>query len=256
MRAVSLGAAIPDGVAPAVAAVWDPDDAASTPPPDDRSPPDVAAMRAMTSAELDAWRWHPTARLDAALARASREDLREAATLLGAMRWLPASEAARVAAELLAHGDALGDLWVELLGSRRQGLACVGAAGAGVLRLRRALSPLVQRATAAENDDWRLMAWAAGCFGPALVRAAARLDVVEPERLAWMLGHAVAHGGAREMERAKGESPLFAECATRALGMQDELRAWGESLRRGEAARPFERAVHPIIARGEGSAEA
>lgn len=254
-NARALGAVVPDTVAGAVAKVWDPDDAESTAPPDERTPPTEEALRVMSPEVLDAWRWHPTVRLKAAMVRVEREELRETKGILEALRWLPVDEAAKVAAELVTHGDDLGDLWVELLRSTRQGLVCIGAAGAGVLRLRRALSPLVQNAVTGDEESWRVMAWAAGCFGPSLVRAVARLDAGDPDRIAWMLGLAVDHGGAREMDRARGASGLFDDCATKALGLQDELRQWSDALKRGVTSGRFERAVRPVIERGEPTGE-
>lgn len=246
-----LGVAAPEAVRLAIASVYDPDDPASVHPPESRTAPAPAAFPAMTDAELIAWIDHPDARLPAARELARRDGARHEAVIGRALRMLPAARVAELAAEMVRGGDALGDVWVELLASRRRAVAAVAAAGAGVLKLRRALSPLVQRAFARDNRDWRLAAWAAGEFGVAAVRALVRAESPDPERLAWVLAHAVRCGAVKEIERARAEAPaVFLEAATRALALQDEIRAWDEALRRGEG--EIESIVHPVVTRAAG----
>lgn len=232
----------------AVAAVWDPDDATSIAPPDDRPAP--LSIASMDLGERLGWITHPAVRWDVARSLAGSDAPEHVPALRLALHRLPAAECARLAAELLSHGDALTDLWVELLSSPRPALAGIGATVAGLLRLRRALTPLVQRALSPQEDAWRLMGWAAGSFGPAAVRAVRSPDGAAVERLAWVLAHAVAQGGAKEMERARqGADPAFEQAATRALSLQDEVQRWTAALREGSGASEIERAVAPLLRR-------
>ncbi|TAK19562.1 MAG: hypothetical protein EPO40_33665 [Myxococcaceae bacterium] len=232
----------------AVAAVWDPDDATSIAPPDDRPAP--LSIASMDLGERLGWITHPAVRWDVARSLAGSDAPEHVPALRLALHRLPAAECARLAAELLSHGDALTDLWVELLSSPRPALAGIGATVAGLLRLRRALTPLVQRALSPQEDAWRLMGWAAGSFGPAAVRAVRSPDGAAVERLAWVLAHAVAQGGAKEMERARqGAEPVFEQAATRALSLQDEVQRWTAALREGSGASEIERAVAPLLRR-------
>lgn len=230
----------------AVAAVWDPDDPTSVAPPDDRTaPPSIAAM---DLGERLGWITHPAVRWDVARSLAGSDAPGHIPALRLAFHRLPAADCVRLAAELLPHGDALADLWVELLSSARPALVGVGATAAGLLRLRRALTPLVQRAISPHEDEWRLMGWAAGGFGTALVRAVRNPEGAAVDRLAWALAHAVGQGGAKEMERARpGADPVFEQAATRALALQDEVQRWSAALREARGDTDIERAVAPLL---------
>jgi hypothetical protein len=250
--AAGLGVAPSDAVRAAIGGLYDPDDAESVHPPESRTAPGADAYGAMTDAELTAWIDHPDARLPAARELARRDASKHEAVIGRALRMLPAPRVAELAAELVRGGDALGDVWVELLSSRRRAVAAVAAVGAGVLKLRRALTPLVQRCLAKDNRDWRLAAWATGEFGAAAVRSLVRAEAPDPERLAWVLAHTIRCGAAKELERARAEAPaVFQDAATRALALQDEIRAWDEALRRGEG--ELEAIVHPVLARAAAS---
>lgn len=232
----------------AVAAVWDPDDPASVTPPDDRKPP--SSISAMDLGERLNWITHPAVRWDVARSLTGNDAPGHIPALRLAFHRLPAADCVRLAAELTQHGDAMADLWVELLSSSRAALVGVAATVASALHLRRALSPLVQRALSPTEEAWRLMGWAAGGFGPALVKAVSRLDGVPVERLAWVLAHAVAQGGAKEMERSRqGADPGFEQAATRALVLQDDVQRWTAALREGNGETPTERAVAPLLSR-------
>jgi len=250
--AARLGVTPSELVRVAIGSVYDPDDPESVHPPESRTAPAADAYHAMTDAELAAWIDHPDARLPAARELARRDASKHEAVIGRALRMLPAARVAELAAELVRGGDALGDVWVELLSSRRRSVAAVATVGAGVLKLRRALTPLVQRCLAKDNRDWRLAAWATGEFGVAAVRALVRAETPDPERLAWVLGHTIRCGAAKELERARAEAPpVFQDAATRALALQDEIRAWDESLRRGDG--ELEALVHPVLARAAAS---
>lgn len=244
-----LDAPVPDAVRDAVAAVYDPDDEDATPVPDAREVPDDDALQAMDDKALATWLNHPRA-----VARATREFVRRDPTkhqveLRRALRILSAQDLASLARPLLEAGDALADFWVELLSSKRARVAVVAAAAAGALKLRRALTPLVQRTMSAEDDGWRLSGWAAGELGVAVVRAVTRLDSPSAERVAWVLAHAIRNGAAKEVERARaGANATFIDGATRALSMQDEARAYDEALRGGTASTEHERAVAAVFA--------
>jgi hypothetical protein len=230
----------------AVAAVWDPDDPTSVAPPDDRTAP--SSIAAMDLGERLGWITHPAVRWDVARSLAGSDAPGHIPALRLALHRLPVADCVRIAVELQEQGDALADLWVELLSSPRPALVGVGATVAGLLRLRRALTPLVQHALSPDEGAWRLMGWAAGGFGPALVRAVRSAEGASVERLAWVLAHAVAQGGAREMERARqGADPTFEQAATRALALQDEVQRWTAALREGRGEGDIERAVAPLL---------
>jgi hypothetical protein len=251
--AARVGVSIPETARGAIASVYDPDDPDSVAPPDPRAAPTPEAYASMIDADLVGWISHQNARLPAARELARRDASRNEAAIGRALKMLPGPEAALLAEELVRGGDAIGDVWVELLGSRRRAVAAIGTAAAGVLKLRRALGPLVQRALARDNVDWRLAAWAAGEFGVAAVRAVARTETDEVERLAWVVGHAIRCGAAREVERIRGEATrAFQEAAGRALSLQDELRTWHETLRQGDE-EPG-KLIAPVLRRGDGAA--
>ena len=244
-----LDAAVPDSIREAVAAVYDPDDPDATAVPDARVAPEPDALRAMDDRTLAAWLNHPNAVAAATREFIARDPTKHAPELRKALRILPAKDLAALTPSLLEAGDALADLWVELLAAKRPRIATVACAAAGALKLRRALTPLVQRTMAPENTAWKLSGWAAGELGAAVVRAVTRLDNPNAERVAWVLAHAVRNGAAKEIERARaGANAAFLDAATRALAQQDEARAYDEALRRGEGA-DAERAVGPVFAR-------
>lgn len=245
-----LDVAIPDAVREAVAAVYDPDDADGTPVPDARPAPDDAALAAMDDAALAGWLSHPKAARRATRELIRRDPTKHLAALRRALRALSAEDLATLAPALLEAGDALADFWVELLASKRPKVVRVAAAAAGSLKLRRALTPLVQRTMAPDEDAWRLAGWAAGELGVAVVRAVTRLDNPVTERVAWVLAHAIRNGAAKEVERARvGANASFVEAATRSLAMQDEARGYDEALRRGEGPSEHERAVAAVFGR-------
>lgn len=249
-----VGVTVSDAVRDAVASIFNPDDPLSTAPPDARPAPASEAYAAMSDDELLRWVDHPEARLAVARELGRRDGIRFSGPIGRALRLLPAQSAAELAAELVKGGDALGDVWIELIASRRRGASAIGVVGAGVLHLRRALNPLVQRALAKDNEDWKLAAWAAGQFGVAAVRALTRVETDQTERLAWVLGHAVRCGAAKELERARvGAVPVFLEAGTRALALQDEVRAYDDALKKHEGNTEIERLVHGIVKRTDAS---
>ena len=86
--------------------------------------------------------------------------------------------------------------------------------------------------------------------GKALVRSVSRLEGANVDRLAWMLAHAVAHGGAKELERVRaGADPILEHAATRALALQDDVRTWTAALREGRGETEVQRAVTPLFRR-------
>ncbi|MEZ4392136.1 MAG: hypothetical protein R3A48_13655 [Polyangiales bacterium] len=246
-----LDVPVPEAARDAVAAVYDPDAPDATPALDPREPPDASAYATMDLKTLSAWLTHPVAVTAAAGELVRRDPTKHVVELRKAMRLLPAKELAALGPTLLTFGDALADFWVELLASRRHRVVTVACAAVGALKLRRALTPLVQRTMLPESDAWRLSGWAAGELGAAATRAVTRLDHPDPERVAWLLAHAVRNGAAREIERARaGANSAFSDAATRALTLQDEARRYDESLRAGTAEGEAERLVAAIFTRG------
>jgi hypothetical protein len=230
-----VSAPLPDAVRAAIASVYDPDDLTSTAPPDTRTAPNSDTYATMSDATLITWIDHPQARLPAARELSRRDASKHEASIGRALRMLPASQAAILAADLVRGGDTLGDVWVELLAHRRHAVSALATTGAGILRSRRALNPLVQRALAKDNTTWQLSAWAAGEFGSAVVRALLRTETDQVERLAWILGHAIRCGASKDIEKQRLEGTrVFQEAATRALSLQDDVRVWDDILRRGE----------------------
>jgi hypothetical protein len=180
-----------------------------------------------------------------------RDPTKHVVELRRAMKLLPAKDLAAMTPKLLEAGDALADLWVELLASKRPRVVTVACAAVGALKLRRALTPLVQRTMAPENESWRLSAWAAGELGGAAARAVTRLERPDAQRVAWLLAHAARNGAAKEVDRAKaGANAAFVEGAAKALTLQDEARRYDETLRRGEGEGDAERLVAAVFAKG------
>jgi hypothetical protein len=243
-----VGAAVPEPSRRAVAMLFDPDAPGSVEVPDERAAPTEEALHALSEDELGSWVEHPQARFPAALELARRPPPKVGPWLQRAFRMLPGAHGAALGHALLLHADAHGDLWMELLGSRRRGMAAVGAAGASTLGLRRALSSLVQKALLKSDEDARLFGWAAGQFGAAVVRVVSRSESAEPEALGWLLAHAIRVGAARDLERARtGATAAFQEAASRALGLQDEALAYDRALRTGAGATDSERLAGVVL---------
>ncbi len=243
------GAPIPDNVREAILSVYDPDEPSSIAPPDGRTAPKSHSLVQLDVEALTGWIGHPKVGHPAALLLADRDAPKHLGALRRAFLYANAEEATALAARLLPYGDALSDLWVELLAARRPALQHLAIGAVGALKLRRALSALTQRATTPDEPEWRLAGWAAGEAGSALVRAAGRLNDSPPERLAWMLAHAVRVGASRELERARtGADATFLEAATRALSLQDDARNYDEALRRAGGYSPAERLAGALLA--------
>lgn len=246
-----LDVPVPDAAREAVAAIFDPDDPDATPILDAREVPAAEAFSSMDLKALGAWLTHPTAVTPAAAEVVRRDPTKHVVELRRAMKLLPAKDLAAMTPKLLEAGDALADLWVELLASKRPKVVTVACAAVGALKLRRALTPLVQRTMAPENEAWRLSAWAAGELGGAAARAVTRLERPDAQRVAWLLAHAVRNGAAKEVDRAKaGANAAFVEGAAKALTLQDEARRYDEALRRGDGDGDAERLVAAVFAKG------
>lgn len=246
-----LDVAVPDAAREAVAAIYDPDDPDATPALDAREVPAAEAFASMDLKTLGGWLTHPAAVTPAAAEVVRRDPTKHMVELRRAMKLLPAKDLAAMTPKLLEAGDALADLWVELLASKRAKVVTVACAAVGALKLRRALTPLVQRTMAPENESWRLSAWAAGELGGAAARAVTRLERPDAQRVAWLLAHAVRNGAAKEVDRAKaGANAAFVEGAAKALTLQDEARRYDEALRRGDGDGDAERLVAAVFAKG------
>jgi hypothetical protein len=214
--------------------VFDPDDPESVLQDDPRPIPSAEALRTMNDDELARWIDHRAAQ-DAIVREMLRRDpSRFAAAIARALRLLAPAATADLAAPLTAAGDALGDMWVELLSSRRAHARVLAGVATSAIHLRRGLNPLIARAVSREESEWKLFAWAAGEFGAAAAKAVARMDEADPDRVAWILAHAVRAGGGREVEKIRTtEHGAIADAATRAVGRVDEARAVDSSLRQG-----------------------
>jgi hypothetical protein len=246
-----LDVPVPDAAREAVAAIYDPDDPDATPIVDAREVPAAEAFASMDLKALGGWLTHPAAVTPAAAEVVRRDPTKHVVELRRAMKLLPAKDLAAMTPKLLEAGDALADLWVELLASKRPRVVTVACAAVGALKLRRALTPLVQRTMAPENESWRLSAWAAGELGGAAARAVTRLERPDAQRVAWLLAHAARNGAAKEVDRAKaGANAAFVEGAAKALTLQDEARRYDETLRRGEGEGDAERLVAAVFAKG------
>ena len=151
---------------------------------------------------------------------------------------------------MIAAGDAVGDAWVELLSSRRARAAILAAIAVAVIKLRRGLNPVLQRALSKDTEDWPIFAWAAGEFGPGAVKAAQRFEDVDIERLSWVFAHAVRAGAGRDVEKCRTAShAAIAEAASRAVGKVDEARAYDAALRQGKGESENERWATGLFAK-------
>jgi hypothetical protein len=226
------GAAIPESVYVAMRALFDIEDPEAHPPPDPRPVPSPDAIGAMSDEELGRWAEHPAARAMIAHEMLRRDPARFAPVLSRAVRLLAPDAAVELVAEMVRAGDALADAWVELLGSRRPRASAMAAVATAVIHLRRGLNPVMHHALARDNREWKLAAWTAGEFGAGALRAAGRLEGVDPERLAWVLAHAIRAGAGRDVDKARTgpPGPLAAAAAT-ATGLVDEAREYDSALR-------------------------
>ena len=244
------GTSVPDGARAAMRTLFDPDDPDAIAPPDPRPTPTAEAISAMSDDELSRWADHTAGREAIAKEMSRRDPARFAEPLSRALRLVSPEAAAELALRMVDAGDALGDVWVELLGSRRATAAAMAAVATAKLHLRRGLNPMVQSALTKENDNWSIFAWSAGEFGVAVVRALGRLENVDIDRLAWILAHAVRAGAGRDVEKARSApNKMLAEAATRAVGRVDEARAYDAALRHGPGATDAERAAHGMLSR-------
>jgi hypothetical protein len=252
-----VGASIPEAASVAVRNLYDPDDPEAEPPSDPRTPPNAESLAGLSDTELAGWIDHPQARDRVASELAKRDAARHASLLARALRTMPPQAAAELVASLVPAGDALGDLWVELLGSKRTGAAALAAAAVVQIKLRRGLNPLVQRTLAKGEKSWMLFAWASGEFGNAAVRALGRFEEPDPERLSWILAHAVRAGAGRDVEKARTSGThAISDAATRAVGRVDEARAFDAALRQGHASNDVPEPVARLFQRIAGAAEA
>ncbi|MGZ5970084.1 MAG: hypothetical protein ACXWP4_20570 [Polyangiales bacterium] len=249
--ATRVGADVPDAARAAMRALFDPDDPDGVSPPDPRPTPTADAIKAMSDEELGRWADHPDAREAVAVEMIARDPSRFAEPLSRALRVCAPERAAELAAAMTAAGDALGDVWVELLGSRRVHAPVLAAVATASIKLRRGLNPLLQRALARDEREWKVFAWAAGDFGTAAVRALSRMnEASDPERLGWVLAHAVRAGAGRDVEKSRSSSNrMIAEAATRGVGRVDEARAFDAALRHGTSSTEGERWASTMLSK-------
>jgi hypothetical protein len=72
----------------------------------------------------------------------------------------------------------------------------------------------------------------------------------DPERLGWVLAHAVRAGAGRDVEKSRSASNrTIAEAATRGVGRVDEARAFDAALRHGTATTDGERWASTMLSK-------
>jgi len=246
--AARVEAVVPESARVAMRSLFDADDPDAVEPPDARTPPNDARLNELSDDELRTWVDHPGARQAVVRVMVGRDATKFADVLPRAFRLLPGPAAGELAGAMLEAGDALGDVWVELVGSRRPVAACVAAAALAAIKLRRGLGPVLQRALSKDEPNWKLFGWAAGEFGAAVMRAVGRLDGVDPARLAWLLAHVIRGGGGRDVEKARtGSTKVLAEAASQATGLVDDARAFAKRLGTGGDGSELERAVAGLL---------
>ncbi len=230
--------------------LYDPEEMEGLEAPDPREVPAEDAWASMGADEAARWCSHPGARGRAALRLARLDPRAHGAALSKALRAMSVDAAAAVLAAMLPAGDELGDLWVELAGSRRAVAAAVGAVAIAKIKLRRGVLPLLHRALGPLSEEARLFGWAAGEFGPGAVRSmtASMVDASGVDRAAWVLSHVIRAGGGREVERIRtsADGPLAA-AATQAVGAVDAARSYDQDLRAARGDTDAERAAGALL---------
>jgi hypothetical protein len=146
--------------------------------------------------------------------------------VLAALEGLTPRELARAVAHVLLFGEAAGDGLIAALRSPDDALRQMAALALGRLKLRRALSPLVQQLEAEESAICPELARAFGDFGAAALRTLVRAipGASRPERLALALAHLANHGAAKEVEKLENDADAaVAQAARKAMSKRSRM---------------------------------
>jgi len=243
------GLELTTGAVSAMRALYDFDDPDASPPPDPRARPDRSALGAMSDDELASWIGHPELHTDLIDELGKRDPAASTALFAAALRTVSEESAAELGARLSAHGDLLGDFWVELLAARKVQAAAVAAIAVTAIRLRRGLGPLIARVLDPEVNDWEIFAWAAGEFGAAAVRILTRANEGETARIATILAHALRAGASLDERTIASGTRLARNAAEQAPARVAAARAFDGAMRRGEAMSPGARIGGAMLAR-------
>ncbi|MCS6799074.1 MAG: hypothetical protein NZ898_11185 [Myxococcota bacterium] len=185
-----------------------------------------AGLRETSREQLVVLLDHPRLRRSAALELCRRGDPAVLDVLYRAVRKMPRSDVVRIVPRIVAFGELAADALIDGLGARKTFVRQASALALGQLRLRRAITPLLQLLETEPSEVWREVARVLGEMGAPVLRAAAR-NLREPrgdrDRLALLLAHLHDHGCERAVdELAADPDPGVAEIARKSLLLREE----------------------------------
>ncbi len=202
---------------------------------------DLSKIAQMGPPELVLLLEHPRARRAAAIELCRRGDAELVDAVYKAVRKMPRPEVVRVAAKVVAFGEAAGDVLIDGLTARKTFVRQASAVALGQLKLRRAVVPLLHLLQSEESGVWKEVARVLGELGQAsyrpLLRAAKEPKSPE-DRFAYALAHA-ANAGSRKALQAVAKDPSEGErlmrVAQQAIVLEDEAKRDAQEVR-GERA--------------------
>lgn len=203
---------------------------------DTGKPFDLTKLPTLSPPELILLLEDPRARWQAAVELCKRGDTDYVGAVGKAVRKMPRAEVVRVVPKLLAFGEAAGDALIDGLSARKTFVRQAAALGLGHIKLRRAVSPLIQLLQSEETDVWKEVARVLGDLGTAsfkpLLKAAKEPKNFE-ERFIYALAHASRNGMRKQLQALandKSEGPLVARLCEQAVVKEDDAKRHSEDV--------------------------
>jgi hypothetical protein len=135
---------------------------------------------------------HPKMRLPAALELLSRTDPKLVPLVLRATRKMPREEVLEVVPRVVAFGEEGADSLIDALAARKTFVRQAAALALGELKLRRAISPLVQLLRDEPTEVWHEVGRVLALFGSGAIRTLARA-MREPKGAGERFSYTIAH---------------------------------------------------------------
>ena len=146
---------------------------------------------------------HPEMRRHAAAELIGREDGEHLTQVSKAIRKMPRGEVLELMPQMVHVGEAAADALIDALGARKTFVRQAAALGLGELKLRRAISPLVQLLQTEPTEVWWEVGRVISVFGGAAIRPLTRA-MKDPkggeERFAYTLGHLLCTDAADDVK--------------------------------------------------------
>lgn len=200
------------------------------------TPFDLTKIPTLSPPELILLLEDPRARWQAAVELCKRGDTDYVGAVGKAVRKMPRAEVVRVVPKLLGFGEAAGDALIDALSARKTFVRQAAALGLGHVKLRRAVSPLIQLLQSEETDVWKEVARVLGDLGTAsfkpLLKAAKEPKNLE-ERFIFALAHQSRNGMRKQLQAIandKSEGPLVARLCEQAVVKEDDAKLHSEDV--------------------------